>query len=78
MDSPDFAGAVIRYEKLLDDMESALENGPWLLGNEFSLADISFASYMALPLFFFTLLLMLRKLFKFHANLCDTDNSKIL
>ena len=47
MDSPDFVGAVMRYEKLLDDMESALENGPWLLGDEFSLADISFASYMA-------------------------------
>ena len=36
-----------RFEKLLDDMEAALENGPWLTGEEFSLADISYASYMA-------------------------------
>ncbi|MEM8860318.1 MAG: glutathione S-transferase family protein [Chloroflexota bacterium] len=47
MDSPDFKGAVMRYEKLLDDMEAALEHGPWLLGDEYSLADISYASYMA-------------------------------
>lgn len=47
MDSPDFKGAVMRYEKLLDDMEAALKNGPWLLGDEYSLADISYAAYMA-------------------------------
>ncbi|MEM7130586.1 MAG: glutathione S-transferase family protein [Chloroflexota bacterium] len=47
MDSPDFVDGVMRYEKLLDDMEAALENGPWLLGDAFSLADISYASYMA-------------------------------
>ncbi len=47
MDSPDFKDGVMRYEKLLDDMEVALKNGPWLLGDEYSLADISYASYMA-------------------------------
>ena len=47
MESPDFVDGVMRYEKLLDDMEAALEHGPWLLGDEFSLADISYASYMA-------------------------------
>lgn len=47
IDSPDFVEGMMRYEKLLDDMEAALENGPWLLGNEFSLADLSYASYMA-------------------------------
>ena len=47
MESPDFVDGVMRYEKLLDDMEAALENGPWLVGDEYSLADISYASYMA-------------------------------
>ncbi|MEM7118897.1 MAG: glutathione S-transferase family protein [Chloroflexota bacterium] len=47
MDAPDFEDGVRRFEKLLDDMEAALEHGPWLSGNEFSLADISYASYMA-------------------------------
>ena len=28
-------------------MEAALEHGPWLLGDDYSLADISYASYMA-------------------------------
>lgn len=47
MDAPDFEYGVTRFEKLLDDMDAALEKGPWLTGNEFSLADISYASYMA-------------------------------
>ena len=47
MDSPDFVDGVMRYEKLLDDIETVLEKGDWLLGDAFSLADISYASYMA-------------------------------
>lgn len=47
MDSPDFADGVRRFEKLLDDMESRLEHGPWLVGDSFSLADLVFAPYMA-------------------------------
>lgn len=47
MDSPDFADAVMRYEKLLNDMEAALSITPYLVGDELSLADMSYAPYMA-------------------------------
>ena len=47
MESPDFADAVMRYEKLLNDMEAALSITSYLVGDELSLADMSYAPYMA-------------------------------
>ena len=42
-----FAHAVARFETLLGDMERELaDNGPWLVGQVFSLADIGYASYI--------------------------------
>jgi glutathione S-transferase len=41
-----FAEAVKRFDKLCDDMESALSESPWLAGKEFSLADIGYAPYI--------------------------------
>ena len=42
-----FAHAVIRFDKLLSDMEAELAGGePWLAGEAFSLADIGYASYI--------------------------------
>lgn len=46
VDSVFFADAVKRFDRLLSDMEAALGNGPWLAGNEFSLADIAYAPYL--------------------------------
>lgn len=44
--SAQFPGAVRRLVKLLDDMEAKLEQGPWLAGETYSLADIGFTSYI--------------------------------
>jgi glutathione S-transferase len=41
-----FAEAVRRFDQLLDDMETALADSPWLAGKEFSLADIGYAPYI--------------------------------
>ncbi len=41
-----FPEAVMRFDKLLGDMESALKDSPWLAGKEFSLADIGYAPYV--------------------------------
>lgn len=42
-----FAHAVMRFDKLLSDMEAELAGGePWLAGETFSLADIGYASYI--------------------------------
>ena len=46
VDSPQFPGAVQRFEKLLADMDAALENGPWLAGSAYSLADVNYTPYM--------------------------------
>jgi glutathione S-transferase len=46
MDSPDFAPAVLRFEKLLDEMEHTLGAHTWLAGEAYSLADLTYASYM--------------------------------
>jgi glutathione S-transferase len=46
MESPGFAPAVQRFEKLLTDMNAALAAGPWLAGNDYSLADIAYSPYM--------------------------------
>ena len=37
---------LVRIEAILDKMEAMLEPGPWLLGAQFTLADISVAPYM--------------------------------
>jgi glutathione S-transferase len=41
----DLARAAKEIEKLLDELEAALDPGPWIVG-EFSLADITLAPYM--------------------------------
>jgi glutathione S-transferase len=46
-DSPFFAAAVRRLDKLTHNMDEALANGVWLAGDAFSLADLVYASYMA-------------------------------
>lgn len=44
--SPMFRRSVWLYVKLLDDMELALEGRPWLLGDDYTLADVSLTSYI--------------------------------
>lgn len=41
-----FAPAMGRVVKMMDDMEAALGDGPWLAGEDYSLADIAFAPYV--------------------------------
>jgi glutathione S-transferase len=41
-----FIDAAKRFDKLLNDMEAALANSTWLAGEEFSLADVSYAPYL--------------------------------
>ncbi len=45
--SPFFAAAVRRLDKLAHNMDEALAQGAWLAGDDFSLADLAYASYMA-------------------------------
>ena len=44
--APDFEDALRRYDKLLTDMERALADRPWLLGDDFSLADLNLTPYI--------------------------------
>jgi len=46
MDSPMFPPAILRFRKMLDDMEHALVDSPWLAGATYSLADIGYAPYI--------------------------------
>lgn len=46
VDAPHFPDAARRFDRLLEDFESALQNGAWLAGKDFSLADIAYAPYM--------------------------------
>lgn len=46
LDAPEFAPAVLRFDKLLADMEAALGTGAWLAGSTYSLADLAYAPYM--------------------------------
>ena len=46
LDAPQFAAAVRRFERLLDDFERTLANCKWLAGDSYSLADIAFSPYM--------------------------------
>lgn len=45
LDAPDIADAVATYYKTIVDMEKALGAHQWLLGDEFSLADVCVAPY---------------------------------
>ena len=46
LDAPIVASAVHTYDKLLADMEAALENAPWLVGTSYSLADAAATPYI--------------------------------
>jgi glutathione S-transferase len=46
LDAPQFAAAVRRFERLLDDFERTLAHFKWLAGDNYSLADIAFSPYM--------------------------------
>lgn len=46
MDHEGFVPAVLRYRKLLQDMESALDGCEWLAGQSCSLADIGVVPYL--------------------------------
>ena len=46
VESSFFRPAMLRVKKMLDDMEAALGNGPWLAGKDYSLADIAVAPYV--------------------------------
>jgi glutathione S-transferase len=45
-DSPLFLDAIHRFAKLMVGLESALADGPWLAGDEMSLADLGYAPYL--------------------------------
>jgi glutathione S-transferase len=44
--APQFAGAVERMSKFLDDMEATLADNKWLVGDQFTLADICVIPYV--------------------------------
>jgi len=49
IESPHILDALQRYSKLIKDMEAELADGRrWLVGNEFTLADVGFASYFTM------------------------------
>lgn len=45
LNAPDVADAVNTYRNTILDMEQALQSGPWLIGENFSLADVCLAPY---------------------------------
>ena len=45
-DAPAFEESVLRFAKLFADMETALADSPWLVGDQFSLADLDFIPYV--------------------------------
>jgi glutathione S-transferase len=47
VEAPLFRTALGGYEELLDDMDAAIAEEGWLAGNGYSLADISYAPYVA-------------------------------
>lgn len=44
-DAPQFATAIKRYDRLFTEMEKQLSKSKWLVGNAFSLADLSYIPY---------------------------------
>ena len=49
IDAPAFPATIRRFDKLLADMEAALESGPWLAGAEYSLADVAYTGGCGRP-----------------------------
>jgi glutathione S-transferase len=47
LDAPDVLDGLARFNELYRDMEKALADGPWLLGDAFTLADIGFISFFS-------------------------------
>ncbi|MFM9971121.1 MAG: glutathione S-transferase family protein [Burkholderiales bacterium] len=45
-DNPAFPAAIKRLDKMLADMDKALVDGPWLLGKNYTLADVAYAPYL--------------------------------
>jgi glutathione S-transferase len=45
IESKFFPAAARRFNKLVGDMDSCLAHGPWLAGNDYSLADVAYAPY---------------------------------
>jgi glutathione S-transferase len=41
-----FRAAILRVRRMLDDMEARLQDGPWLAGGTYSLADIAVTPYV--------------------------------
>jgi len=46
MDSPTFAPALRRFDRLIADIDRTLTEGDWLAGDSFSLADAAYTPYM--------------------------------
>lgn len=46
VDNPAFPDAIKRLYKMVTDMNAALERGPWLVGQDYSLADVAHAPYI--------------------------------
>lgn len=46
LESRFFAAAVARFDRLLGDIEAALDESRWLAGDAYSLADIAYTPYM--------------------------------
>lgn len=46
MDSPTFAPALRRFDRLIADIERTLTEGDWLASDSFSLADVAYTPYM--------------------------------
>jgi glutathione S-transferase len=46
VDNPNFSDATKRLYKMVTDMNAALARSPWLCGEQFTLADISYAPYV--------------------------------
>ena len=47
LEADQFRAAIARFVRLFADMEAALENGAWLAGDDYSLADIAYTPYLA-------------------------------
>lgn len=46
VDNPNFPAAIRRLDKMVEDMDSALSGGLWLVGDAYTLADVAFAAYV--------------------------------
>lgn len=46
IDSRRFGPSIRNFDRLFDEMEAALAEGPWLVGKDYSLADIAYTPYL--------------------------------